>query len=107
VDAHAVVRSSASRFSLRFLGEGDGRLAEQRTPLAVRDLLGFESWLERGRVMMLDFSPEVVAFSSQPFWLTWPASGKLRRHARIISPAWRTGPDQRAAERLDSDSGCG
>jgi hypothetical protein len=30
---------------------------------------------------MLDFSPEVVAFSSQPFWLTWPASGKLRRHA--------------------------
>jgi hypothetical protein len=51
-------------FSLRFLGEADGRLAEQRAPLAVRDLLGFESWLERGRVMMLDFSPEVVAFSS-------------------------------------------
>jgi hypothetical protein len=38
----------------------------------MRDLAGFESWLERDRVMLLDFSPEVVAFSSQPFWLTWP-----------------------------------
>jgi len=108
VDAHAVVRSSAPGFGLRFLGEADGRLAEQRAPLAVawstrfehvrpvrefpsyqgqrrvsglwwssimRDLVGFESWLERDRVMMLDFSPEVVAFSSQPFWLTWLAGG--------------------------------
>jgi hypothetical protein len=31
--------------------------------------------------MMLDLSPEVVAFSSQPFWLTWPEGGKVRRHA--------------------------
>jgi hypothetical protein len=37
----------------------------------MRDLVGFESWLERDRVMVLDFSPEVVAFSSQPFWLMW------------------------------------
>jgi hypothetical protein len=47
----------------------------------MRDLVGFESWLERDQVMMLDFSPEVVAFSSQPFWLTWPEGGKVRRHA--------------------------
>jgi hypothetical protein len=45
----------------------------------MRDLVGFESWLERDQVMMLDFSPEVVAFSSQPFWLTWPEGGKVRR----------------------------
>jgi hypothetical protein len=47
----------------------------------LRDLVGFESWLERDRVMVLDFSPEVVAFSSQPFWLTWRAGTKNRRHA--------------------------
>ncbi|MEV6034017.1 TnsA-like heteromeric transposase endonuclease subunit [Nonomuraea sp. NPDC052116] len=47
----------------------------------MRDLVGFESWLERDQVMMLDFAPEVTAFSSQPFWLTWPEGGKTRRHA--------------------------
>lgn len=47
----------------------------------MRDLVGFESWLERDRVMVLDFSPEVVAFSSQPFWLSWPARPGRRRHA--------------------------
>lgn len=45
-----------------------------------RDLVGFESWLERARVMILDFSPEVTAFSSQPFWLTWPDGPRRRRH---------------------------
>jgi hypothetical protein len=47
----------------------------------MRDLVGYESWLERDRVMLLDFSPEVVAFSSQPFWLTWLAGARRRRHA--------------------------
>lgn len=42
--------------------------------------VGHESWLERDHAMMLDFDPQVVAFSSQPFWLSWPASGKVRRH---------------------------
>lgn len=46
-----------------------------------QDLVGYESWLERDRVMLLDFSREVVAFSSQPFWLTWRAGAELRRHA--------------------------
>src|SRR6266849_1259259 len=112
--ALAAVRSSSAGFGLRFLGETDGRLAEQKALLAdswgtrfehvrpvrefpsypgrrgfsglwwsstMRDLVGFASWLERDRVMLLDFSPEMVAFSSQPFWLTWPAGAKRRRHA--------------------------
>ena len=43
--------------------------------------VGFESWVERDVAMMLDFDPAVVAFSSQPFWLTWAQNGKQRRHA--------------------------
>jgi hypothetical protein len=43
--------------------------------------IGFESWLERDRLMMLDFSPRVRAFSAQPFWLLWSCGGKRRRHA--------------------------
>src|SRR5260370_33034538 len=42
--------------------------------------VGFESWLERDVAMMLDFDPEVVAFSSQPFWLSWAQDGGRRRH---------------------------
>lgn len=42
--------------------------------------IGFESWLERDVAMMLDFDPDVVAFSSQPFWLLWPHEGGQRRH---------------------------
>jgi hypothetical protein len=29
--------------------------------------VGFESWAERDVAMMLDFDPDVVGFSSQPF----------------------------------------
>ncbi len=43
--------------------------------------VGHESWLERDWAMMLDFDPQVVAFSSQPFWLSWAEPGKARRHA--------------------------
>lgn len=43
--------------------------------------VGFGSWAERDVAMMLDFDPEVVAFSSQPFWLTWHHDGEERRHA--------------------------
>lgn len=41
--------------------------------------VGFESWLERDVAMMLDFDPG-VAFSSQPFRLSWSADGGTRRH---------------------------
>jgi hypothetical protein len=47
----------------------------------MNDHVGFESWLERDQVMMLDFDLDVVAFSSQPFWLSWVEGGKKRRHA--------------------------
>lgn len=43
--------------------------------------VGHESWLERDRAMILDFDPQVVAFSSQPFWLSWAEAGRTRRHA--------------------------
>ena len=43
--------------------------------------VGFESWAERDVAMMLDFDPDVTAFSSQPFWLTWKQDGEERRHA--------------------------
>ena len=49
------------------------------------DHVGFESWLERDHVMLLDFDPAVVGIVSQPFWLSWPSrqvSGVSRtRHA--------------------------
>ncbi len=33
--------------------------------------VGYESWLERDHLMLLDFDPLVVGVSSQPFWLFW------------------------------------
>jgi len=43
--------------------------------------VGYESWLERDQAMVLDFDPQVAAFSSQPFWLSWTDAGRTRRHA--------------------------
>jgi hypothetical protein len=44
--------------------------------------VGYESWLERDHLMLLDFDPEVVGIASQPFWLFWAAEdGKVRSHA--------------------------
>jgi hypothetical protein len=31
--------------------------------------VGYESWVERDVAMLLDFDPEIVGFSAQPFWL--------------------------------------
>lgn len=41
--------------------------------------VGFESWLERDNLMLLDFDPLVIAVASQPFWLSFTA-GRVRRH---------------------------
>ena len=38
--------------------------------------VGFESWLERDHLMLMDFDPDVRAVSSQPFWLRWPRRGQ-------------------------------
>ncbi len=43
--------------------------------------VGFESWLERDHLMLLDFDPAVVAVASQPFWLHWRGERRDRRHA--------------------------
>ena len=44
--------------------------------------VGFESWLERDHLMLLDFDPEICGVSSQPFWLHWrEEDGASRRHA--------------------------
>jgi hypothetical protein len=44
--------------------------------------VGFESWLERDHLMLMDFDPAVRAVSSQPFWLRWrDGEGRVRRHA--------------------------
>lgn len=44
--------------------------------------VGYESWLERDHVMLLDFDPVVVGIASQPFWLSWAdEDGVVRSHA--------------------------
>ncbi|MFH8625539.1 TnsA-like heteromeric transposase endonuclease subunit [Streptomyces vietnamensis] len=44
--------------------------------------IGYESWLERDHVMLLDFDPSVVGISSQPFWLFWQSeAGRGVSHA--------------------------
>ncbi|MEX5712942.1 TnsA-like heteromeric transposase endonuclease subunit [Parafrankia sp. FMc6] len=43
--------------------------------------VGYESWLERDHLMLLDFDPMVVGIASQPFWLSWAApAGDAYRH---------------------------
>jgi len=44
--------------------------------------VGFESWLERDHVMLMDFDPAITGMASQPFWLSWQdGDGRSRRHA--------------------------
>lgn len=43
--------------------------------------VGYESWLERDHLMLLDFDPEVVGIASQPFWLFWQDGDRSRSHA--------------------------
>lgn len=44
--------------------------------------VGFESWLERDHLMLMDFDPGITAVASQPFWLRWAdVDGAGRRHA--------------------------
>jgi hypothetical protein len=43
--------------------------------------VGYESWLERDHLMLLDFDPAVAAVASQPFWLHWHDGRRSRRHA--------------------------
>lgn len=54
--------------------------------------VGFESWLERDHVMLLDFDPQVVGIAAQPFWLHWTgAGGKPVAHAPDLFARRRDG----------------
>ena len=54
--------------------------------------VGFESWVERGHLVALDFDPAVTAIVSQPFWLSLAdAGGEGSRGTRpTSSPGWPT-----------------
>lgn len=43
------------------------------------ELVGYESWVERGQLLRLDCDPGVVAMASQPFRLSWRSGGRARR----------------------------
>ncbi|WP_244178875.1 TnsA-like heteromeric transposase endonuclease subunit [Streptomyces rubellomurinus] len=47
----------------------------------MRDHVGYESWLERDRLILLDRDPQVTGIASQPFWLHWYDGTRNRRHA--------------------------
>ncbi len=73
------------------------------------DHVGFESWLERDVVMLLDADPTVAAVVSQPFWLSWPGGGRRIRHAPDFFARLRDGGavviDVRADDQIeDSDA---
>lgn len=70
--------------------------------------VGFESWLERDRLMVLDADPEVVAVASQPFWLRWDGSDvRPLRHAPDFFARRRDGSavviDVRADDRIGEE----
>jgi hypothetical protein len=55
-------------------------------------LVGFESWVERGHLVALDFAPAVTAIVSQPFWLRrWTLAGKSCVTRRTSARGWPAG----------------
>ncbi|WSJ92607.1 TnsA-like heteromeric transposase endonuclease subunit [Streptomyces sp. NBC_01320] len=67
--------------------------------------VGYESWLERDRLILLDRDPDVVGIASQPFWLHWHEGKRVRRHApdyfvRLADGRARV-VDVRAGDRMD------
>ncbi|MGW3042728.1 TnsA-like heteromeric transposase endonuclease subunit [Kitasatospora sp. NPDC001159] len=71
----------------------------------VGDHVGYESWLERDRLILLDREPEVVGIASQPFWLRWHDGLRQRRHApdyfvRLADGRGRV-VDVRASDRIE------
>ncbi|MEU5941021.1 TnsA-like heteromeric transposase endonuclease subunit [Micromonospora sp. NPDC047548] len=46
----------------------------------ISDHVGYESWLERDHVMLLDFDPAVTGLASQPIQLDWHKKEGQRWH---------------------------
>ncbi|MER5435342.1 TnsA-like heteromeric transposase endonuclease subunit [Streptomyces sp. NPDC002588] len=71
----------------------------------VRDHVGYESWLERDRLILLDRDPQVRAILAQPFWLHWHDGERRRRHAPDYFVRLATGQarivDVRAEDDMD------
>jgi hypothetical protein len=69
------------------------------------DHVGYESWVERDVLMLMDFNQDIVAFASQPFWLSWAADDRVRRHAPDYFARMRDGQglvvDVRPDDRVD------
>jgi hypothetical protein len=68
------------------------------------DHVGYESWLERDRVMDLDFDPDVIGLSSQPFTLSWQRNGEDWSHTPDYFARLRDGTgvviDVRSGDRV-------
>lgn len=43
--------------------------------------VGFESWLERDHLALMEFDPAAMRIASQPFWPHWHDGSRERRHA--------------------------
>ncbi|MFH8617273.1 TnsA-like heteromeric transposase endonuclease subunit [Streptomyces sp. NPDC017979] len=43
--------------------------------------VGFEPWLERDRLLLIDFDSEALGIAWQHFWLHWHDGERERRHA--------------------------
>ncbi|MCC3778806.1 TnsA-like heteromeric transposase endonuclease subunit [Streptomyces sp. UNOB3_S3] len=70
--------------------------------------IGYESWLERDRLILLDTDPGVTGIASQPFWLHWHDGHRKRRHApdyfvRLADGRGRI-VDVRAGDRIDESA---
>jgi hypothetical protein len=69
--------------------------------------VGYESWLERDRLILLDFDHEILGICSQPFWLHWHDGVRRRRHAPDYFVRRTDGSalvvDVRANDRVDAD----
>jgi hypothetical protein len=88
--------------------KGEKSFASWYYAVTVGDHVGYESWLERDRLILLDRDPEVVGIGSQPFWLHWHDGQKSRRHApdyfvRLADGRARV-IDVRAADRMDEQT---
>lgn len=51
--------------------KGQRHLSGQWWSATTGGQVGFGSWIERDRTMLLDFDTSVVGIASQPFWLRW------------------------------------